>query len=286
MLPGKDLFSFCPHYGAMRVRELFIALLALLLGTIRLGPAGAASLLALPAPGASCGAAIAAAERAGAIPPFLLAAIGRVESGRRDPISGVVAPWPWTINAEGQGSFYDTKAQAIAAVQALQARGVQSVDVGCMQVNLMHHPGAFANLDQAFDPSANTVYAAHFLNELHGQTNDWLRAAAQYHSSTPALGATYQTAVAAAWTQERSLASTTAGTMAPMTAGVGTAWVGTAGVGAAATPGVVSPPGNAGFHGMVPTMSHGIHPVGRDLAAYRAMPVMFATRAPPAVQRD
>jgi hypothetical protein len=199
-----------------------------------------------------------------------------VESGRRDPISGVVAPWPWTINAEGQGSFYDTKAQAIAAVQALQARGVQSVDVGCMQVNLMHHPGAFANLDQAFDPSANTVYAARFLNELHGQTNDWMRAAGQYHSSTPALGATYQTAVAAAWTQERSLASTTAGPVTPMPGGIG----------AAATPGVMSPAGNAGFHGLVPTMSHGIHPVGRDLAAYRAMPVMLATRAPPAVQRD
>jgi Transglycosylase SLT domain len=272
MPPGKILFNFCPQYGAMHLRGLFIALLASLLGTGRFGPAWAAPLLTLPAPGASCRAAISAAEQAGAIPPLLLAAIGRVESGRRDPASGVVAPWPWTINAEGQGSFYDTKSQAIAAAQALQARGVQSIDVGCMQVNLMHHPGAFANLDQAFDPSANTAYAARFLNELHGQTNDWMRAAAQYHSSTPALGATYQTAVEAAWTQERSLAST----MAP----------GTAGAGPATTPGVMSPMANAGFHGLVPTMPHVFRPVGRDLAAYRAAPVMFATRAPAMVQRD
>ena len=275
MPPGKVLFSFCPQYGAMRVRGLFIALLAWLLGAGWFGPAWAAPLLTLPAPGASCRAAISAAEQAGAIPPLLLAAIGRVESGRRDPVSGVVAPWPWTINAEGQGSFYDTKAQAIAAAQALQARGVQSIDVGCMQVNLMHHSGAFANLDQAFDPSANTAYAAHFLNELHGQTNDWMRAAAQYHSSTPALGATYQTAVEAAWTQERSLAST----MTPGTPG-------TAGAGPATTPGVMSPTANAGFHGLVPAMPHVFRPVGRDLAAYRAAPVMFATRAPAMVQRD
>jgi hypothetical protein len=76
-----------------------------------------------------------------------------------------MAPWPLTINAEGQGSFFDTKAQVIAAPRALQARGVQSIDVGCMQVNLMHYPYAFANLDQAFNPTANAAYAVRFLND-------------------------------------------------------------------------------------------------------------------------
>jgi hypothetical protein len=278
MLPGKVLFSFCPQYGAMRIRGLLVALLAWLLGAGQLAPARAAPLVAMPmplvsmpTPVASCRTAIAAAEQAGAIPPLLMAAIGKVESGRRDPATGVVAPWPWTINADGQGTYYDSKTQAIAAVRALQARGVQSIDVGCMQINLMHHPNAFASLDQAFDPSANATYAAHFLNELHAQTNDWLRAAGQYHSSTPGLGAAYQTEVAAVWTQERRLA----GGMPPMTG----AWP-------AATPAAMSPIASAGFHGMVPTMQHAIHPVGRDLAAYRAQPVLFATRAPPMPQRD
>ena len=45
-----------------------------------------------------------------------------------------------------------TRQQAVAAVQALQARGVRSIDVGCLQVNLMYHPIAFASLDDAFDP--------------------------------------------------------------------------------------------------------------------------------------
>src|SRR5271168_2999505 len=102
----------------MRAHGPIIALLVCLPG-----PARAEPLVAAPVPGALCRSAIAAAEQAGAIPPLLMAAIGRVESGRRDPVSFAVAPWPWTINADGEGRFYDTKAEAIAAVRALQARG-------------------------------------------------------------------------------------------------------------------------------------------------------------------
>ncbi len=67
--------------------------------------------------------------------------------------------------------------QAVAAVRAMQARGIQSIDVGCGQINLMHHPDAFASLEQAFDPQANAVYAARFLKELFAQTGDWNKAA-------------------------------------------------------------------------------------------------------------
>jgi hypothetical protein len=155
----------------------------------------------LPA-GTICRAAIAAAERGGGTPPHLMAAIGRVESGRRDPETGAWNPWPWTINAEGQGFFYDTKAQAIAAVKDLQAKGVHSIDVGCMQINLMHHPDAFASLEQAFDPMANARYAARFLNQLHDQTNDWAKATGFYHSGTPELAADYLRRVQAALPEE------------------------------------------------------------------------------------
>ena len=51
-------------------------------------------------------------------------------------------------------------------MRAVQAQGVRSIDIGCMQVNLMHHPNAFATLDAAFDPLANALYAARFLTEL------------------------------------------------------------------------------------------------------------------------
>ncbi len=148
---------------------------------------------------ATCDAAIAAAERARGTAPGLMAAIGVVESGRADPGTGVRRPWPWTVTAEGVGTFYGSKMDAIRAVQALQARGVASVDVGCMQVNLLHHPAAFKDLDEAFDPGRNALYAARFLAGLHARLGDWSAAAAAYHSLTPEFGARYGRLVAAVW---------------------------------------------------------------------------------------
>src|SRR5579863_7486624 len=98
--------------------------------------AQASPMVPLPADsGSLCRPAVALAERAHGIPAHLLAAISRVESGRRDPVSGEWRPWPWTVDADGQGSFYDNKAQAIAAVRDMQAHGVRSIDVGCTQIN-------------------------------------------------------------------------------------------------------------------------------------------------------
>ena len=163
----------------------------------------ATNLSATLPPGEQCRMAIVAAERAHGVPPQLLAAIGRVESGRRDPTTGVWGAWPWTINAEGQGFYFNTKAEAIAAVDAMRARGVRSMDVGCMQVNLMHHPAAFSNLDQAFEPMVNADYAARFLVRLYGQTADWTKATANYHSANPANGEPYAAKVASFLPEEQ-----------------------------------------------------------------------------------
>ena len=143
-----------------------------------------------------CDQAVALVERAAGIPHRLMAAIARVESGRPDA-QGNVHPWPWTINVEGAGHVYASKADAIAAVRGFQARGARSIDVGCMQINLMYHPTAFASLDEAFDPMANARYAAKFLGILYGQTRDWAKATAMYHSATPELGENYQRKVLA-----------------------------------------------------------------------------------------
>jgi hypothetical protein len=166
-----------------------------------IGPPHAVAVVPSGTPSQQCRGAIMAAERAAGIPTQLMAAIARVESGRRDA-RGVMQPWPWTINAEGVGSTYDSKADAIAAVQKLQASGVRSIDVGCMQVNLMYHPDAFATLDQAFDPATNARYAAGFLSRLHAQSGDWTKATAAYHSATPELGERYQRKVAAVLPEE------------------------------------------------------------------------------------
>ena len=126
------------------------------------------------------------------IPQNLLLAIARVESGRPDPATGRVRPWPWTINVDGVGTYFETKDEAVATVKALQARGTRSVDVGCMQVNLFHHPTAFPSLEAAFDPETNATYAASFLTSLFNQTKDWNLATAFYHSQTQERGEEYQ----------------------------------------------------------------------------------------------
>ena len=61
----------------------------------------------------------------------------------------------------------------------------RNIDVGCVQVNLMHHPAAFADLGQAFDPSANVAYGAWLLATLRDATGSWERAVALYHSARP-----------------------------------------------------------------------------------------------------
>ncbi len=145
-----------------------------------------------PSPYSLCERSIGVAETAWRIPAKLMPAISRVESGRVDPMTRRVRAWPWTINVEGIGFFYETKAEAVAAVQGLQAKGPRSIDVGCMQVNLRHHPTAFADLDTAFDPPANTLYAAKFLSALHKQFGDWNLATAAYHSQDAERGEEYQ----------------------------------------------------------------------------------------------
>lgn len=156
-------------------------------------------LLSGPAFAGACDAPAHAAEQAFGIPNNLLAAIGRVESGRREA-GGTVAAWPWSVNAAGQGYYLGSAAEAMALVASLRARGVQSIDVGCFQVNLMYHPNAFATLEDAFDPASNARAAGHFLAELRGGAASWDDAVARYHSANPDLGLPYMRQVLASWT--------------------------------------------------------------------------------------
>ena len=236
-----------------------------------------------PGQGSLCRAAITAAEASHHVPDAFLQAIARVESGRPDPLTGTVAPWPWTVNAEGVGSFYASKQEAVAAVRALQARGVQSMDVGCMQVNLMHHPDAFASLEQAFDPAANAAYAATFLVNLFGQTGSWPRAAAAYHSQTPTLGEDYQRRVLAEWALpdgrrdgERPARRHAAPAPVPRPEADATALAAAA---PAAPPGGMAPVGRMAVMVSQPaSMMRPAGVTGRNLAAYRLMPTRLAMR--------
>ena len=229
---------------------------------------------ARPSPGTLCRAAIAAAEREHGLPAGLLAAIGRVESGRRDPETGEQGSWPWTMNAEGAGKFFPSKAEAVAEVRQLRAGGMRSIDVGCMQINLHHHPDAFASVEEAFDPLANARYAARFLKELQAARGDWMTAAGHYHSQTPSRAEAYRAQVALRWPEEQ------------RTAGAAPAWQ--PGWSGAPRPAALAaaPPGTSIRAAPPPTVIRlaGAAPEGergRGLDAYRAMAIPLATRPSP-----
>lgn len=169
---------------------------------LNMPPARAAGLLAESnrhAAAERCHTAARAAEFRFGLPPGILLAIGRVESGRPDDRTHRLEPWPWTVQALGRGLYFDTKAEAIAWVKGAETKGINSIDTGCLQVNLFYHPDAFASLDAAFDPEINADYAGRFLRQLYAETGDWKRATGLYHSRTVTLAAPYQERVGRAF---------------------------------------------------------------------------------------
>ncbi len=154
---------------------------------------------AAASPADACVQAAAVAEQRWALPPHLLLAIGRVETGRRDDTTGQVQPWPWSANAVGVGYTFASLPEARTVVGILHARGIDSIDIGCFQINLHHHPYAFASIAEGFDPYANADYAARFLRSLFYRSGSWESAIAAYHSGDPQEGGAYRAKVLRAW---------------------------------------------------------------------------------------
>ncbi|QDH17878.1 transglycosylase SLT domain-containing protein [Swingsia samuiensis] len=146
-----------------------------------------------------CSVPISQAEYQFNIPHNLLQSVALIESGRTTSRLGKREAWPWTVNAEGKGYFFNSKNEAIQAVREFIQEGIVSIDVGCMQINLHQHPDAFRSLENAFDPYLNAQYGGEFLHQLFGKTHSWLQAVGAYHSLTPQLGAEYRQHVFALW---------------------------------------------------------------------------------------
>lgn len=132
-------------------------------------------------------------EKVYQIKRHLLTTIANVETGRWNADKKQKTAWPWTVNAQGKGMFFDSKDEAVREVKRLQAQGVKSIDVGCMQINLVYHPDAFESIEDAFDPQKNAQYAAKFLKSLYENNDkDWIKAAMAYHSKVPTKAQRYK----------------------------------------------------------------------------------------------
>jgi hypothetical protein len=140
-------------------------------------------------PAELCERAILNGARRGGVPVEVLHAVALNETGRKS--AGRLRPWPWAINREGQGFWFDSYAEALAFARASLAEGRPSFDVGCVQINYRWHGHAFPTLEDMFDPEWTATYAAQFLRTLYEERGDWTAAAGAYHSLTPELARKY-----------------------------------------------------------------------------------------------
>lgn len=140
-------------------------------------------------PSALCDhAAVLAAAETG-VPISVLKAIALTETGRER--NGNPRPWPWTVNMEGNGVWFETGDVLKAYVDEHFKRGARSFDVGCFQINYKWHHQNFSSLSAMFDPNENALYAARFLLDLHAEKGSWEAAAGAYHSRTPEYAERY-----------------------------------------------------------------------------------------------
>ena len=142
------------------------------------------------------------AEKHYQIKKNLLVSISKIETGRWNEQLQQKTAWPWTVNVAGKGYFYKSKSEAIAAVKKWQSAGYDSIDVGCMQINLRFHGDKFANLEDAFDPEKNVDVAAKFLLGRYKHRKDWLFAATDYHSKRPSKARVYKQKLLASLSEE------------------------------------------------------------------------------------
>ena len=112
----------------------------------------------------------------------ILYAIALNESGRS--VDGAFRPWPWTLNVEGRGYYYDSQDEAWAALSEFIAAGHRSIDVGLMQVNFRWHEELLVDPYTALDPWVNVhLGASVYADVLQG--DDPVAAAGRYHSPGP-----------------------------------------------------------------------------------------------------
>ena len=122
-------------------------------------------------PRALCQKAALQAEKKFSIPDGLLQAISLVETGHAR--EGEMTAWPWTVNVNGAGHYFQTRPEAERFVNSKKTLGAASVDIGCFQINTKWHGQAFASPARMFEPASAALYAASFLSTLYDEFGDW-----------------------------------------------------------------------------------------------------------------
>ena len=124
------------------------------------------------------------------VPADVFFAIALQESGKSG--SDKFLPWPWTLNINNKGYYFDTRAEAemalLAALENAKRQGkVGRVAVGLGQIYMPSHITQFVSPIEALDPTRNLHYAARLLVDHYQATRreglpDWWVAVGRYHT--------------------------------------------------------------------------------------------------------
>ena len=110
------------------------------------------------------------------IPRGLLMAIALTESGNRG------TPSPYAMNIAGRSHFAQSGQEMANIINSNWGRGVRSIDVGCMQVNLKFHAENFSRLTDLLNSVTNVEYGASYLIKLAKESGSWKSAVMSYHN--------------------------------------------------------------------------------------------------------
>ena len=115
------------------------------------------------------------------IPPGILYAIALTESGKTIA-PGMFRPWPWTLNVAGKPKRYATRKATWNAMRYYMKQGIQSIDIGLMQVNWRWNKHRLGNTWTALDPRFNVTAGAKILRDEYKKQGNWVSAIGSYHS--------------------------------------------------------------------------------------------------------
>ena len=114
--------------------------------------------------------------------PYLLYAIALAESKKTDETKRNVRPWPWAVNVQGKGHWFDTREEAEAFVMEHYNRGIRNIDVGIMQINLRWHGHRVSHPLDLFDmETAIRVGEEILLEAIASAPGDMTLGVGRYH---------------------------------------------------------------------------------------------------------
>jgi hypothetical protein len=103
-------------------------------------------------------------------------AIAMTESGDKG------RPSPFAMNIAGRSYFASSGQEMANIISANWQRGVTSIDVGCMQINLKYHGAKFSRLTDLLNSPTNIEYGAGYLVSLAVESGSWKDAVMSYHN--------------------------------------------------------------------------------------------------------